>query len=82
MIRLIVCAVELVCSGTTLDVIGQIGFDPGVEWGTDDASTQNNTIRRKCTVTDGDPDGSDAFDPAVEWDGFPQDTFDNLGSHC
>ncbi|MGH7359683.1 MAG: lamin tail domain-containing protein, partial [Candidatus Rokuibacteriota bacterium] len=68
--------------GTTIvDVLGQIGFDPGTEWGTGDTSTGDNTLRRKASVTAGDPNGSDAFDPALEWDGFPQNTFGGLGSH-
>jgi uncharacterized protein len=68
--------------GTThLDVIGQIGVDPGTEWGTGLTSTADNTLRRKPNVTTGDPDGTDAFDPAVEWDGYATDTFDGLGSH-
>ena len=64
-----------------IDVIGQVGFDPGTEWGTGLTSTQDNTLRRKAAVTDGDPIGSDVFDPAVQWDGFATDTFDGLGSH-
>ncbi|MFC5380774.1 ExeM/NucH family extracellular endonuclease [Aquipuribacter nitratireducens] len=69
-------------SGTTLvDVIGQIGTDPGSEWGSGLTSTADNTLRRKSSVDAGDADGSDAFDPAEEWDGFPTDTFDGLGSH-
>ncbi len=67
--------------GTVLDVIGQIGFDPGTEWGTGLTSTANNTLRRMASVCAGDPDGSNAFDPSVEWDGYAQDTFDGLGSH-
>jgi uncharacterized protein len=62
-------------------VIGQIGFDPGTEWGTGLVSTADNTLRRKDTVCAGDPDGSNAFDPSVEWDGYAQDTFDGLGTH-
>jgi hypothetical protein len=64
-----------------IDVIGQIGFDPGSSWTSNGVSTQNSTIRRKETVTTGDGDGSDPFDPSIEWDGFPQDTFDDLGSY-
>ena len=75
-------AVALVKDGVTLDVLGQIGVDPGVEWGAGDASTTDNTLRRKPAVLTGDPNGSDAFDPALEWDGFPIDTFDGLGSHA
>lgn len=68
--------------GTTIiDVIGQVGFDPGSEWGTDLTSTLDNTIRRKVTICEGDSDGSDAFDPSLEWDGYTIDTFDGLGSH-
>jgi len=68
--------------GTTLiDVIGQIGFDPGAEWGSGDTSTQNNTLRRMSTILTGDANGTDAFDPSWEWMGFPQDTFDGLGAH-
>ncbi|AKS42984.1 lamin tail domain-containing protein [Wenzhouxiangella marina] len=74
-------AVEFFCDGAPVDIIGQIGVDPGSEWGTGDTSTQNNTLRRKTGVCTPDSNGADAFDPAVEWDGFPNDTFDGLGSH-
>ncbi len=65
----------------TLDVIGQIGLDPGSEWGTDPTSTANNTIVRKSSVFSGDNNGLDVFDPAIEWDGFPVDDFSHLGTH-
>ena len=65
---------------TAIDIIGQIGFDPGEEWGTGLTSTRDSTLRRKASVTAGDTDGTDPFDPSVQWDGFPVDTFDGLGS--
>src|SRR6476619_8319268 len=75
-------AVALRKGSTVIDVIGQIGTDPGAAgWGADPTNTTDNTIRRKTSVTTGDPDGSDAFDPAVQWDGFALNTFDGLGSH-
>ncbi|HEU0246446.1 MAG TPA: Ig-like domain-containing protein [Gaiellaceae bacterium] len=74
-------AVVLRKGTTLLDVIGQIGFDPGTEWGVSLASTADNTLRRKASVVAGDPDGSNAFDPAVEWDGFATNSFDALGCH-
>jgi predicted extracellular nuclease len=74
-------AVVLRKGTTVLDVIGQIGFDPGTEWGTGLTSTADNTLRRKGTVAAGDLNGSDVFDPAIEWDGFATDTFDGLGAH-
>lgn len=66
---------------TVLDVIGQIGYDPGTEWGSGLVSTADNTLRRKPTILTGDPDGSNAFDPALEWIGYANNTFDGLGSH-
>ncbi|GAB4454291.1 MAG: hypothetical protein OHK0041_18560 [Anaerolineales bacterium] len=71
-------AVVLRKGTTVIDVIGQIGFDPGTEWG---GVTADNTLRRKNTICAGDPNGADTFDPALEWDSFPTDTFDGLGSH-
>lgn len=64
-----------------VDVIGQVGFDPGSEWGSGLVSTQDNTLRRQTAVCAGDTNETDVFDPALEWDGFVQDTFDGLGSH-
>src|SRR5512145_2157886 len=72
-------AVVLRKGTTVVDVIGQIGFDPGTQWGVDPVSTADNTLSRKSTVCAGDPDGSNAFDPAPEWDGFAIDTFTGLG---
>ncbi|MFH1532007.1 MAG: hypothetical protein ABIK09_14880 [Pseudomonadota bacterium] len=76
--------VELVCDGVVQDILGKFAENPGIDfWGTGEVTTQNHTLRRKCSVTDGDTDGTDVFDPAVEWDGFAQNTFDNLGlNHC
>lgn len=68
-------------SSGIVDVIGQLGVDPGSQWGTGDASTQNNTLRRQSTVCGGDTNETDTFTPSLQWDGFPQDTFDGLGSH-
>ncbi|MBO1927874.1 ExeM/NucH family extracellular endonuclease [Thiomicrorhabdus sp. 6S2-11] len=60
-----------------VDSIGQVGTDPGSEWGTGDTSTQNNTLYR-IDVTP-DTDTSDEFNPADQWQGAPQDTIDGLG---
>jgi hypothetical protein len=73
-------AVALACDGKILDVIGQIGVDPGTAWGTGSITTIDHTLRRKCSVTTGDPSGLDAFDPSAEWQSFPIDTFSGLGS--
>lgn len=68
--------------GTVVDAFGQIGTDPGSEWGSGLTSTSDNTLRRMETVCAGDPDGTNAFDPATEWDGFVSDTVDGLGMHA
>lgn len=72
-------AVAIQCGGVLIDVIGQIGTDPGSAWGTAPTSTVDTTLRRRCAVTAGDPIGSDAFDPAAQWAGFPDGTIDGLG---
>lgn len=74
-------AVVLRKGTAVIDVLGQIGSDPGTEWGSGLASTADNTLRRKPAVCRGDTNGADAFDPAAEWDGFAQNAFDGLGSH-
>ena len=68
-------------TGTILDVIGQIGNDPGTEWGSGLTSTADNTLRRKINICGGDSDGANAFDPTTQWDGFATDAFDGLGTH-
>ena len=68
--------------GTTIvDSFGQVGFDPGTEWGAGLQSTADNTLRRGANVCAGDANAGDAFSPATEWDGFAQDTFAGLGAH-
>jgi len=74
-------AVALRKGDAVLDVIGQIGFDPGTEWGSGLVSTADNTLSRKASICAGDPNGADAFDPSIEWDGFAADTLDGLGAH-
>jgi hypothetical protein len=71
-------AIELTCHGMTIDVIGQIGVDPGVEWVTDLLSTADSTLRRSCAVTKGDGIGTDVFDVAG-WVGFATGTIADLG---
>ncbi len=68
-------------SGTILDVIGQVGTDPGNGWGSEPTTTVDSTLRRKLNVCTGDTNPNDAFDPAVEWNGFELDDFTGLGSH-
>lgn len=54
--------------GIIIDLIGQIGSDPGSEWGSGLISTADNTLRRKSYILSGDPNPNDSFDPSLEWD--------------
>jgi len=74
-------AVVLRKGTAVIDSVGQVGTDPGAEWGTGLTSTADNTLARKSSVTSGDSNTSDAFDPSLEWQGFATDTFSGLGSH-
>ncbi|WP_051705475.1 ExeM/NucH family extracellular endonuclease [Cupriavidus metallidurans] len=73
-------ALTLTRSGTVVDHIGQVGFQPPSGfWGTATAGTKDHTLRRKASVTQGDTDITAAFDPAVQWDSFNVDDFSDLG---
>lgn len=74
-------AIVLKKNGRVIDAIGQIGFDPGTQWGSTQISTLDRTLRRRSNITMGDPNPNDVFDPSVEWEGFAKDTFDGLNSH-
>lgn len=70
-------AVALRKNGVLIDLIGEIGIDPGAEWGSGFLSTADNTLRRKSSVCV----GSTTFSIETEWEGFATDTFDGLGAH-
>lgn len=73
-------AVALAGPAGLVDVIGQIGVDPGSQWGNSTTGTQNQTLLRNADVV-GRSDGSGAFDPSVEWTSAGQNNFDDLGQH-
>lgn len=74
-------AIVLKNGDAVLDSIGQVGVDPGSEWGTGFTSTADNTLRRKTSITSGDATINNSFDPALQWEGYAQDTFDHLGTY-
>lgn len=69
-------------TGQIMDVIGQVGIDPGREWGSGNQSTKDNTLRRKANICHGTPIVNAPFDPSQQWNGFSLDQFDDLGSHA
>lgn len=75
-------AIVLKRGDNIVDSLGQVGVDPGSEWGTGLTSTADNTLRRNASVCVGDTNPTDVFDPSVEWTGYAQNTFDGLGSHA
>ncbi|WP_299589220.1 ExeM/NucH family extracellular endonuclease [uncultured Microbulbifer sp.] len=74
-------AVALVGPSGFVDVIGQIGTDPGSQWGNSSLGTQNQTLVRNLDVGVGRSDGSSAFDPAQEWTSSGLNSFAHLGWH-
>ncbi len=73
-------AVVLKKNGEVLDVIGEVGFDPGTEWGSGLTSTADNTLRFKDGGTpDKNPD--DAYDPQEQFNGYEKDDVSDLGNY-
>ena len=70
-------ALALSCDGTMLDVIGQVGVDPGDGWSM--GATLDHTLRRRCEVSSGRVDGSQPFAVDAEWLTLSVDTFADLG---
>lgn len=76
-------AIELVNTVGTLDVVGQIGNDPGTEWTGSGCpqGTADGTLQRKLSLICPSFDGQSSFNPGTEWDCFATDTYSDLGSH-
>jgi hypothetical protein len=65
--------VELRCDNVSQDWLGQTGVD--IDF------AQNQTLRRKCSVSVGDTVGDDVFDSTMEWGQLPTDDVSGLGNH-
>ena len=74
-------AVALRKATVVIDVIGQIGFDPGTQWLVGGVSTLDQSLVRNSTIQIGDNNGADVFNPSAEWTSSTIDTISNLGSH-
>ncbi|WP_428612023.1 ExeM/NucH family extracellular endonuclease [Shewanella sp.] len=64
--------------GEVIDSLGQLGTDPGSEWGSGERSTQNNTLRRNPEQLIADTVLDDAVTLAT-WTGHAQDDVSDLG---
>ena len=65
-------------TGDTLDIIGQIGVDPGSGWTVGAGATNNTTLIRMINVQQGETDWALG---ATQWDTYPIDMVDSLGMH-
>jgi len=62
----------------TIDVIGNIGENPGTGWLVGTGSTANNTLERSKYIYQGNTDWNTG---AAEWKIMPVDNIDSLGMH-
>lgn len=62
----------------TLDIIGEIGVDPGTNWTVGSGATSDYTLVRMQTVQLGTTDWTVG---QTQWNVFPADMIDSLGAH-
>jgi hypothetical protein len=80
-------AITLLKLGSVIDVIGQIGVDPGSAWdvGSTTGATANHTLVRKSSVCSPNPVALSSFgsdDATSEWDVYASDMeWGQIGSH-
>lgn len=71
-------AVALLHLNDTIDVIGQIGTDPGNFWPVGNGSTADHTLVRNYYTYEGSTNWASAVN---SWDVYAVDMFDSLGMH-
>lgn len=72
-------AVALLKNGTPVDVVGEIGVDPGTNWSvTTGGATSEYTLVRNNNVLDGELNWTIC---RTEWQSYPQNTDIYLGQH-
>lgn len=67
-----------ISTGTDIDIIGEVGVDPGASWPVGSGSTQNRTLVRMASINQGETNWTVG---ANEWVVHPQDDFNFIGSH-
>ncbi len=71
-------ALALIHSGDTIDIIGQLGVNPGTGWAVDTGSTFHHTLIRSYYNYHGDTNWTSA---SQTWKAYPTDMADSLGFH-
>ncbi len=77
-------ALYKISSASIVDLIGNIGDDPGSAWTSASNTTADKTLVRKATVTGGitaDPSGTGFPTLESEWDVLNQNVVTGLGAH-
>lgn len=70
--------IKKISTNDTLDIIGEIGVDPGSGWPVGTGATNNNTLVRMPSIRSGQTDWAIG---ATEWIVLPIDEDDSLGFH-
>ncbi|MFT5780531.1 MAG: 2',3'-cyclic-nucleotide 2'-phosphodiesterase/3'-nucleotidase/5'-nucleotidase, partial [Crocinitomicaceae bacterium] len=70
--------IKKISTGDTLDIIGEIGVDPGSGWVVGTGATNNFTLIRKIGIQQGQLNWAIG---ATEWDVYTIDMTDSLGFH-
>jgi hypothetical protein len=70
--------IELRHNSVLIDVIGELGEDPGVEWIVGSGSTRDHVLVRKADINNGETQWSIG---QTEWDVYDADDFTHVGSH-
>lgn len=75
-------AVVLAKGSVTLDIIGEIGSDPGASWSAGGLATKDRTLVRNSDVTHGVTINATGFPTLTsEWSGYANNYSDSLGKH-
>lgn len=65
-------------AGAVIDVIGEVGVDPGTNWTVGTGATSEFTLVRKATIQQGQTNWTVG---ATEWDVYPQNDDTHLNAH-
>ena len=71
-------ATTLERNGVVVDVLGEVGVNPGEGWPVNDITMLHNTLVRIPEVTTGSPDWDEVDD---QWVDYPENTFEFFGEH-
>jgi len=71
-------ATTLERNGVVVDVLGEVGVNPGAGWPVNDITMLHNTLVRTPEVTTGSTDWDVVDD---QWFDFPENTFEFFGEH-